>query len=92
MNVVSRKLLCMSVFVLVAATSAAASASKVDCAKPNDTGEARACKAAAQGVAELRQFIWSRRGVYQLYIYDFDDAVAPYGNSEQKRPPQPKVE
>jgi hypothetical protein len=78
MSVVSRKLICTSVFVLVAAIASGASAAPVDCAKPADRGEARACQAAAQGVAALRQFIWSRRTVYILYIWDFDHMVAPY--------------
>jgi hypothetical protein len=91
MNVVSRKLLSTSVFVLVAATASVASAAPVDCAKPPDRGEARACEAAAKGVAELRQFIQRTRAIYNLYILDFDRAVAAYAANEQQRPPQPKV-
>jgi len=91
MNLVSRKLLCTSVFVLVAAASASASAAKVDCAKPLDRGEAKACMAAAQGVAELRHFIRTHRAIYALYILDFDGAVAPYASNEHEQPAQPKV-
>jgi hypothetical protein len=90
MNTVSRKLLYTSVFVLVAATAATASAAPVDCAKPSDRAEAGACAAAAQGVAELRQFIWRKRAVFTLYIYDFDRAVKPYAANEPERPAQPK--
>ena len=87
----SRKLLYTSVFVLVAATAAGASAAPVDCAKPPDRPEARACEAAAKGVAELRQFIVRTRAVYNLYIRDFDSAVRSYAANEQERPAQPKV-
>lgn len=74
MNVASRKLLCTSAFVL-AAVAAPASAAPVDCAKPPDFPQARACEAAAKGVAELRQFIVRTRAIYNLYILDFDRAV-----------------
>lgn len=76
---------------LVATTIAAASAAPVDCPKPANRAEARACEAAAKGIAELRQFIWRKRAVFDPYIYDFDRAVAPYTANEQERPAQPKV-
>jgi hypothetical protein len=74
MNVVSRKVLCTSAFVL-AAVAGPASAAPVDCAKPPNFASARACEAAAKGVAELRQYIIRTRTIYNLYIYDFDHAV-----------------
>ena len=53
-----------------------ASAEPVDCARPAiGTGQVQACKAADQGVAELRQFIQHTRGIYILYMQDFDKAV-----------------
>jgi hypothetical protein len=76
MNVVSRKLLCTSAFVL-AAIAGPASAAPVDCTRPPNFPEARACEAAAKGVAELRQFIIRTRAIYNLYILDFDQAVRP---------------
>jgi hypothetical protein len=85
MKVASRKLLHTSVLVLFASAGAAASAAPVDCAKPSDRAEARACEAAAQGPVELHQFIWRKRAVFNLYIYDFDRAVAPYASNEQER-------
>ena len=91
MNVASRKLLSTSLFVLAAATASAASAAPVDCAKPPDRGEARACEAAAKGVAELRQFIQRTRVVYNLYIQDFDRAVTSYSSNEPQGQTPPKV-
>jgi hypothetical protein len=41
------------------------------------TGEVQACRAAAQGVSELRQFIQRTQGIYILYMQDFADAVRP---------------
>jgi len=75
MNVVTRKVLCTSAFVLAVAAAAPASAAPVDCARPPDWPQARACEAAAKGVAELRQFIIRTRNVFNLYILDFDSAV-----------------
>lgn len=86
MNVVIRKVLHTAAFALVASAATAASAATVDCAKPIDRGEMLACQAAEKGVSALRQFIWSRRGVYALYIYDFDSRVAPYASNSQERP------
>lgn len=77
MNAMSRKLLTTSVFVLVTAAATAASAAPVDCAKPPNWPEARACEAAAKGVTELRHFIIRTRNVFNLYILDFDSAVRP---------------
>ena len=77
MNVVSRKLLCTSAFVLAAA-AAPASAAPVDCTRPPDFPQALACQAAARGgVTELRQFIIRTRAIYPLFILDFDQAVRP---------------
>ena len=77
MNVVSRKLLCTSAFVL-AAVAGPASAATVDCTRPPNFPEALACQAAARGgVTELRQFIIRTRAVYNLFILDFDSAVRP---------------
>ena len=39
------------------------------------TGEVQACKAAAQGVSELRQYIQRTQGIHILYMRDFVDAV-----------------
>ena len=62
---------------LVSATFATyVHAKPVDCARPAvGTGEAQACRAAAQGVSELRQFIQRTQGIHILYIQDFADAV-----------------
>ncbi len=75
MSVVDRKVLCTAVFALAAAAAVPAVAAPVDCAKPQDRPEARACEAAAKGIDELRQFIWRKRAVFPLYIYDFEPAV-----------------
>jgi hypothetical protein len=76
MNVI-RKLVPAAAFVIVAAAAGAASAAPVDCAKPQDFAQARACEAAARSVAELRQYIVRTRAVHNLYILDFDRAVRP---------------
>ena len=55
-----------------------ASADPVDCARPAiGTGQVQACKAADQGVDQLRQFIQRTRGIYILYMQDFEKAVRP---------------
>lgn len=75
MSVVSRKLLSASVFVLVAAGASVASAAQVDCTRPAGKAETRACAAAVNGVAALRQFIQRTRGIYILFMPDFERAV-----------------
>ena len=53
-----------------------ASAGPVDCARPAiGTGEVQACRAASQGVDELRRFIQRTQGIYILYMEDFANAV-----------------
>ena len=53
-----------------------ASAGTVDCARPAlGTGEAQACRAASQGVDDLRRFIQRTQGIYILYMEDFASAV-----------------
>lgn len=91
MSVVSRNVLCTAVFALVAASAVPVSAAQVDCTKPQDRPEARACEAAANGVDELRQFIWRKRAVFTLYIYDFEAAVPPRVAGTHERPVQPKA-
>ena len=64
----------LPVFAFLFATYA--SADPVDCAKPAvGTGQVQACKAADQGVDQLRQFIQRTRGIYILYIQDYEKAV-----------------
>lgn len=75
MNSVSRKLICMSAFALLAGAAATAGAAPVDCARTNDFADKKACAAAAQGVAELRQYIQRTRNVYILYIHDFQPSM-----------------
>ena len=91
MNVVSRKLLCTSAFALLAGAAATANAAPIDCTRTNELGERRACEAAAKGVADLRQFIQRTRGVYILYMRDFEGAVPAQTASAQERPVQPKA-
>ena len=53
-----------------------ASAGPVDCARPAiGTGEVQACRAAGQGVDELRRFIQRTQGIYILYMEGFANAV-----------------
>ena len=55
---------------------AAAPAYAVDCSKPGRIDEVRACEAAAKGMTALRQFRDSRRGIYQIDLRDYEQAVA----------------
>ena len=72
----NRKLLPTFAFLVSATVATYANAGPVDCAKPAfGTGEVQACKAAAMGVSELRQFIQRTQGIYILYMQDFSDAV-----------------
>jgi hypothetical protein len=76
MNRTFRNLLSACAFLGTAAFATYASADPIDCAKPAiGTGEVQACRAASQGVDELRQFIQRTRGIYILYIQDFANAV-----------------
>lgn len=75
MSVVKRTVFATALLGLAATSAAPASAAPVDCARPPDRPEARACEAARQGVDELRQFIWRKRAVFTLYIFDFEAAV-----------------
>jgi len=53
-----------------------ASAGPVDCSRPAiGTGQVQACKAASQGVDDLRRFIQRTNGIYILYMNDFASAV-----------------
>lgn len=78
MKATSRKLVCTSAFALLAGAVAPAHADQVLCGKTNDIGEKRACAAAAQGVADLRQFIQRTRGIYILRMQDFEGTVPAY--------------
>ena len=70
------KVLSACAFVATAAVATYASAGPVDCSRPaQGTGEAQACRAASQGVDQLRQFIQRTQGIYILYIQDFANAV-----------------
>jgi hypothetical protein len=60
------------VVVAIGAFAGPAGATAVDCAKPSGHEQQRACVAAANGVHELRRFIQRTRGVYILYIQDFE--------------------
>ena len=75
MNERHRKLLPAFAFLVSAALATSAGAAEVDCAKPSGHEQARACQAAKAGVDSLRQFIQRTRGIYILYIQDFDTAV-----------------
>lgn len=71
MNRISKAL---PAFAFVVATYA--SADPVDCARPaSGTGQVAACRAASQGVDELRRYIQRTRGIHILYIQDFANAV-----------------
>ena len=91
MSVAYRKVLCTAAFALAAAAAVPAGAAPVDCTRPQDRPEARACEAAAKGIDELRQFIWRKRAVFTLYIYDFEAAVPARVASADVRPVQPKA-
>ena len=72
----NRKLLPTFAFLVSATVATYANAGPVDCAKPAfGTGEVQACKAAAMGVSELRQFIQRTQGIYILYMQDFSGAL-----------------
>lgn len=75
MNERHGKLLPTFAFLVSAALATSAGAAQVDCAKPSGQEQARACQAAAAGVDSLRQFIQRTRGIYILYIQDFNTAV-----------------
>ena len=91
MNVLHRKLLPAVAFVVIGILAAPASAAPVDCAKPSGHEEVRACAAAAKGVHELRQFIQRTRGVYILYIRDFERAVTSMAAAEPDKADAPKL-
>ena len=72
----NRKLLSVPALLTVAAFAMPAGAASVNCASPAvGNGEVQACRAAAQGVDNLRQFIQRTQGIYILYMQDFADAV-----------------
>ena len=75
MNERHRNLLPTFAFLASAALATSAVAAEVDCTKPSGQEQARACQAAKDGVDSLRQFIQRTRGIYILYIQDFDTAV-----------------
>ena len=78
MNRITRKLLPTFAFLVTATLASYVNAKPVDCARPAvGNGEVQACRAAAQGVSELRQFIQRTQGIYILYMLDFADAVRP---------------
>jgi hypothetical protein len=76
MNRTVSKLLPACAFAFAAAVASPAVAGPVDCTRPAiGTGEVQACRAASQGVDELRRFIQRTRGIYILFIHDFASAV-----------------
>jgi len=76
MNRTTRKLHATLAIVVTATFSAFVHAKPVDCARPAvGTGEVQACKAAAQGTSELRQYIQRTQGIHILYMRDFVDTV-----------------
>ena len=78
MNRMTRKLYPTAAFLVTATLATYVNAKPVDCARPAvGTGEAQACRAAAQGVSELRQYIQRTQGIYILYMQDFADVVRP---------------
>jgi hypothetical protein len=75
MNVTHRKLSSAAALVVLGALAAPVGAASVDCARPSGQEQMRGCAAAAKGVSELRQFLQRTRGIYILYIKEFDSAV-----------------
>ena len=75
MNVTHRKLSAAVALLALGILAAPAGAASVDCARPSGQEQMRGCAAAAKGVSELRQFLQRTRGIYILYINDFDSAV-----------------
>lgn len=61
---------------------AAAPAYAVDCSRPGRIDEVRACQAAAKGMTALRQFRDSRRGIYQIELRDYEQAIARVAKEE----------
>ena len=58
MNRITRKLLPTFAFLVTATLASYVNAKPVDCTKPAvGNGEVQACRAAAQGASDLRQFI-----------------------------------
>ena len=78
MNRMTRKLYPTLALLVTVTLATYVNAKPVDCARPAvGTGEAQACRAAAQGVSELRQYIQRTQGIYILYMQDFADVVRP---------------
>ena len=75
MYVTHRKLSSAVALVVLGVLAAPAGAASIDCARPSGQEQMRGCAAAAKGVSELRQFLQRTRGIYILYIKDFDSAV-----------------
>lgn len=72
----NRKLLSIPACLTIAAFAMSAGAAPVNCAAPAiGNGEVQACRAAAEGVGQLRQFIQRTQGIYILYMHDFAGAV-----------------
>lgn len=71
-----RKLLPTLAFLMTAALATSAGASPIDCAKPSGHEQVRACRAANDGVAALRQFLQRTRGIYVLSITQFGPPAA----------------
>lgn len=71
--------------------SLAASAARADykCEAPPTRVDARACEAAAQGPAQLRQFIQRMRVHQDLYFYDYVDTARVLSwNAQEQRAAQ----
>ena len=76
MKRMTRKLYPTAAFLVTATLATYVNAKPVDCARPAvGTGEVQACKAAAQGASELRQYIQRTQGIHILYMRDFADTV-----------------
>jgi hypothetical protein len=70
------------------ASASSARAAPADCAAPRGIEQQRACKAAAEGAESLRRFADRTRGLYHVYVYDYDKAIvataAPRTSDEVK--------
>jgi len=83
MKISSRRPLLLGLW-LAALSSAPAWGEQVDCTSPKNLGEKGACKAAAQGQNELRYYIQRTQRIHQLWIMDFDKALAPAAQAQGK--------
>lgn len=65
----------LSSLVVAMAIASPAHAAPADCTAPKGIEQQRACKAATGGTESLRRFAERTRGVYNIYVYDYDNAI-----------------